>query len=54
MRWVLEKGNETENGIDFVRYVGMFQVDMQINIPRWQWEDWGSPDRIELTPRPLY
>ena len=54
MSIILEKGNEHENDIDFVRYVGMFQVDMKVSVPRWEWELWGMPERVELSLRPVY
>ena len=53
MSIILEKGKEYEDEIDFVRYVGYFQVDMKIVVPRWEWELWGEPTRVEVSVRPV-
>jgi len=49
MRIYLEKGNTNEDGsVDFVRWVGLFAVDMKITLSRSEWEELGEPPQISL------
>ncbi|UDL16333.1 hypothetical protein SEA_ZOOMAN_49 [Microbacterium phage Zooman] len=51
MEMLLEKGNETPDHVEFVRFTGNYSIDALVRVERWEWESWGKPQTVEVLVR---